>query len=137
MSKNISLSKLKKNIYNNKHLGDRGEEAAVKYLKNSNFIILQTNYKTKHGEIDIIAQDVKDYDCICFIEVKTRNSFKKGLPKESVIYSKQKKIINSAIVYLKKNQIIDKKIRFDVIEVNNTKKGFDINFIKHAFYSHQ
>ncbi len=48
-------------------LGQQGERAAISFLKTRGFTILETNYRTKPAEIDIIA---KDNDCICFIEVK-------------------------------------------------------------------
>ena len=55
-------------------LGRSGETAAVSFLQTLGFAILETNYKTKLTEIDIIA---KDKDFICFIEVKTRHSLRK------------------------------------------------------------
>jgi len=111
-------------------LGEQGERAAITFLKTREYTILETNYLTKSAEIDIIA---KDNDCICFIEVKTRRSIKKGLPRESVNYSKQKKIITGATFYLKKNRLMESKVRFDVIEIFEKNGNFDINLIKHAF----
>ncbi|CCK81514.1 YraN family protein [Desulfobacula toluolica] len=113
-----------------KILGHQGEAAAISFLQTLNFTILETNYQTKPAEIDIIA---KDNDHICFIEVKTRRSLKKGLPRESVTYSKQKKIILGACFYLKKTKQTNSRIRFDVVEVYKTKAGFEINLIKNAF----
>ncbi len=113
-----------------KKLGHRGETAAISFLQTKGFIILETNYQTKIAEIDIIA---KDQDRICFIEVKTRRSLKKGLPKESVTYSKQKKIILGASLYLKTTQQMNFKVRFDVVEVIEKKGQFNINLIKNAF----
>ncbi len=111
-------------------LVQQGERAAISFLKTRGFIILETNYRTKPAEIDIIA---KDNDCICFIEVKTRRSLKKGLPKESVNYSKQKKIITGAMFYLKANKLMESKVRFDVIEILEKNGNFTVNLIKHAF----
>lgn len=111
-------------------LGQNGETAAVSYLQTLGFLILETNYRTKPAEIDIIA---KDEDCICFIEVKTRRSTKKGLPKESVNYSKQQKIILGASLYLKEKKILNSKIRFDVVEAFEKDGQLNINLIKHAF----
>jgi len=113
-----------------KILGQRGETAAISFLQTRGFTILETNYRTKPAEIDIIA---KDKDFLCFIEVKTRRSLKKGLPKESVNYSKQKKIIMGATFYLKEKKQMNSRIRFDVIEVLEKKGCFDINLIKNAF----
>jgi len=115
---------------NRKNLGHQGETAAVSFLKAKGFTILETNYRTKPAEIDIIA---KDREFLCFIEVKTRRSLKKGLPRESVTFSKQKKIILGAAFYLKEKTIVDSRIRFDVIEVLEKKGTFDISIIKNAF----
>ncbi|MCP4670485.1 MAG: YraN family protein [Desulfobacula sp.] len=111
-------------------LGQQGEIAAISFLKARGFTILEVNYRTKPAEIDIIA---KDSNCICFIEVKTRRSLKKGLPRESVNYSKQKKIITGALFYLKEKQLINSRIRFDVVEVFEKDGDFSINLIQHAF----
>ncbi len=118
---------------NNKKLGQQGETAAISFLQAKGFVILETNYRTKPAEIDIIAND---NDCICFIEVKTRTSLKKGLPRESVNYSKQKKIITGSLFYLKEKNLMNSKIRFDVIEVLKNSNNFNINLIKHAFQAH-
>jgi len=116
-----------------KNLGHRGETAAISFVQTKGFTILETNYRTKIAEIDIIA---KDKDCICFIEVKTRRSVKKGLPKESITYSKQKKIILGATFYLKEKNQMNSKVRFDVIEVLENKGSFAINLIKNAFQAY-
>ncbi len=113
-----------------KHLGRLGETAAVAFLQGIGFKILETNYHTKLAEIDIIA---KEKSCICFIEVKTRRSLKKGLPKESVTCSKQKKIIQGALFYLKEKNQINSRVRFDVIEVLENNSRFNFNLIKNAF----
>lgn len=114
-------------------LGYQGEAQAVSSLEKLGFSILETNYRTSFCEIDIIA---KEDDTLCFIEVKTRSSLKKGLPKESVNYTKQKKIIQGAQFYLKAFKLNNIRVRFDVIEIYvNTEKGSapHINIIKNAF----
>ncbi len=111
-------------------LGQTGEKAAILFLKARGYSILETNYRTRHAEIDIIA---KQSDTLCFIEVKTRKSLKKGLPRESVTYSKQKKIILGATWYLKEKNCNDSKIRFDVIEVYQKNHSFNVHLIEHAF----
>ena len=95
-------------------LGKIGESAALSYLKTHGYRILQTNYRTRFAELDIIAEDGQT---LCFIEVKTRKSLRTGLPKESVTSAKQKKIIMGATSYLKKENRFDSLIRFDVAEV--------------------
>ena len=118
-------------MFFNKRLGDIGESLAVDYLKNKNYEIIQTNYKNKIGEIDIIA---KDNDIFVFIEVKTRSSLAFGLPKEAITRNKIYKIKNTAISYLKYKKLLDKvRVRFDCIEVLGDNLDSEINHIKNIF----
>ena len=107
-----------------KSLGWQGESSAL------GFKILENNFRSRAAEIDIIE---KDHETFCFIEVKPRRSVKKGLPKESVTPLKQNKIILGASFYLKKNKLLESKIRFDVIEVFEKDGQFEFNLIKNAF----
>lgn len=111
-------------------LGKLGEEAAVDFLKENGYKILIRNYKTKLGEVDIIAQDK---DTLCFIEVKTRNSLKYGLPCEAVSDSKQRQISKAALIFLKENNHLDKKARFDVVSVICSDNSEKMSLIKNAF----
>lgn len=111
-------------------LGKSGEEAAVDFLKENGYKILIRNYKTKLGEVDIIAQDK---DTLCFIEVKTRNSLKYGLPCEAVSDFKQRQISKAALSFLKENNHLDKKARFDVVSVICSGNSEKVSLIKNAF----
>ncbi len=113
-----------------KNLGARGEAVALSFLQAQGFNILETNYRSKVAEIDIIC---RDDNTLCFVEVKTRRSLKKGLPRESITYSKQKKIIMGASFYLKEKKLMNSRVRFDVVEVFEKNSRFDINLIKNAF----
>lgn len=115
---------------NNKERGMLGEKVAVNYLKKNNYNILEKNYKNKLGEIDIIAE--KD-DIIIFIEVKARTSNKFGFPYEAVDNRKRKKIINTALAYIKFKMLKEIQFRFDIIEVY-LNKPFKIKHIKNAFW---
>ena len=98
-----------------KAIGKIGECMAQKYLKSKGFNILNNNYSSRYGEIDIVA--TKD-ECLVFVEVKFRkeNSMVSGL--ESVDKRKQIKITKTALVYLSKfNKDVD--TRFDVIEITD------------------
>lgn len=106
-------------------LGLEKEKEALKFLKKNGYKILETNYTTPFGEIDIIAKDKKD---IVFIEVKYRQSSYSGTPQEAVNQKKQKKIIKSAILYIKRNDIKD-NIRFDIVALSPQKT----EIIKAAF----
>jgi putative endonuclease len=116
----------KKSLY----LGKAGEEAAVDLLRENGYKILVRNYKTGLGEIDIIADD---QDTICFVEVKTRQSDKFGLPNESVLPSKQRQISKVAISYLKENNLLKKKARFDVVSIIYAEDRPCLELIKDAF----
>ncbi len=119
-------------LFKTKTVGNLGERDAVKFLKKNRYKILEKNYTTKFGEIDIIAE--KD-GCICFVEVKTRSSEKFGEPRDAVNYNKQKKIISVANYYMLGKE--ECSIRFDVIEVRFSKeynKVMEIEHIENAFW---
>jgi len=96
-------------------LGRIGETEATEYLESLDYKILERNYKNKIGEIDIIA---RDGDTLVFVEVKTRSSNSFGYGREAVDFKKQNKIRMTATVYLKYKRLLDSKVRFDVIEIN-------------------
>lgn len=110
----------------NKIKGNKAESLAVNFLKQKGYIIVETNYKNKIGEIDIIA---KDKDRYVFIEVKYRATLKFGYPRETVTYQKQKRIKLIASVYLKSKYLLNVYTRFDVIEILADK----ITHIQNAF----
>jgi putative endonuclease len=112
------------------YLGKKGEEIAVGLLKENGYKILIRNYKTKLGEIDIIAFDK---DTICFIEVKTRQSDRFGLPSEAISGSKQRQISKVALMFLKEKGLLDKKARFDVVSILYSKDKPQVDLIKNAF----
>lgn len=118
---------------NTKRIGDYGEEYAAKYLDKHGYRIVNRNYRCKNCEIDIIAYDG---DCLCFIEVKTRNRQDYGLACEAVNYRKQQKIIRGALFYITVNNI-SAPVRFDVVEVylnsSHLLASKRINIIKNAF----
>lgn len=92
---------------NNREIGDKYEEKAVKLLISRGYKILERNYRVKAGEIDIIA---KFEDTIVFIEVKYRKTLKYGYGLEAVDYRKIRRIL-----YLTLNKKLSSKIRFDCI----------------------
>ena len=116
----------------NKDIGALGEQISENFLKNLGYKILEVNFRCKCGEIDIIALD-NGY--ICFIEVKTRYGTNFGIPAESVIFSKQKKIYKTAQVYILYKNITNFNFRFDVMEVtlNGDNNDFIVNHIHDAF----
>ena len=110
----------------NKINGDKGEILSSQNLTKKGYKILETNFKNKIGEIDIIA--FKN-GCYVFIEVKKRETKLFGRPCEAVDYKKQQKIRKVALSYLKFKKLLDVECRFDVIEI----LGDDINHIENCF----
>lgn len=110
-----------------KEMGNLGEEIASKYLNENGYQILERNFYTRHGELDIIA---KQNDEIAFIEVKTRSNHSYGNPREAVTPIKQKHMYQAAKYYLYKTKQENAFTRFDVVEVYVSKEKIKINHIK-------
>ncbi len=109
-------------------IGKNGEEQAVSFLKNLGYQILALNWRFKHLEIDIIAQDGKE---LVIAEVKTRASDFFGTPESFVDKGKQNKLIKAAHEYIIQNNI-DLEVRFDIVSVTTSTKK--VHHIKNAFY---
>ena len=110
--------------------GSFGEDITAKFLVKKKYKILEKNYSTKLGEIDIIAVNKSN---IIFVEVKTRGKNSLSYPSEAVTKSKQKKIIKTASLYLMHNPS-KLQPRFDVSEVYISEdKSYKINYIENAF----
>jgi len=107
-----------------------GEEKAVDFLKANGYKIIKQNYKTKFGEIDIIA---KEKDTLVFLEVKTRRTDTFGEPETAVDRFKQGQISKTALCYLKENNLLDEKARFDIVAIRYIDQAPQINLIKNAF----
>lgn len=124
-----------------REIGRFGEQVVCDYLKRKNCLILERNYFTRHGEIDIIAEDDTH---LLFIEVKTRSETaalrRYGRPANAVNQAKWQHIISAANVYIKSHHRT-KPFRLDVAEVyltkfidNNTEIfSTRINYIKSAY----
>lgn len=113
---------------NNRETGSSKELIAANYLKEKGYSIVDTNFRVRQGEIDIIA---KDKETIVFVEVKYRNNTGSGHPLEAVGVAKQKKICKCAMFYINKYKIpIDLvSVRFDVVGILKDK----ITHIENAF----
>ena len=111
-----------------RNLGSVAEEAAVLFLEEKGVRILERNFRSYHGEIDIIAMEEQ---CILVVEVKMRSSRECGVPAEAVNLRKQKRICYTFNYYRMKKQIAENTaVRFDVLEVDRT---FQCHWIKNAF----
>lgn len=113
-----------------KTLGARGEEIAVAYLKKQKYRIIETNFRCRCGEVDIIARDGKT---LVFVEVKTRRTASYGLPQLAVTPFKQRQISKAALTYLSKNRLMEETARFDVVSVFLLDTSPTVDHIKNAF----
>ena len=96
-------------------LGILGEAKALQFLERQGFVIVGANYKTKLGEIDIIAIKGKTYH---FIEVKTRRGTQFGLGCEAISKKKQLHIKRTAMIYVSdmyQNNVDWDELSFDFI----------------------
>lgn len=114
-------------------IGALGEEHAAKYLQRHGYRVETRNYRTRRGEVDIIAESRK---YLAFVEVKTRRKGSLGTPAEAVDAHKQRRIILAAMEFLQENPTALQP-RFDVIEVFVTNeehpKVLSCNHIENAF----
>ncbi|HEX3357293.1 MAG TPA: YraN family protein [Tepidisphaeraceae bacterium] len=94
-------------------LGERGENVAAKYLRNQGYKILERNFRTAVGEVDIIARDKKT---LVFVEVKTR-AYDDPTPEEQVNTIKQHQLTKAAKMYLMRFGQPQPPSRFDVVAV--------------------
>lgn len=118
-------------MYKSHEVGKLGEKLAAKYLEQSNYKIIKQNFRCKQGEIDIIAMDNEKVEKdLVFVEVKTRTSLKFGTPAEAVDENKRKHILKTAKYFLYYNNIKEKSVRFDTIEVFLNNNKYKINHIK-------
>jgi putative endonuclease len=113
------------------NLGLQGETFVANFLKNRGFLILATNFKSRFGEIDIIAQKG---EVVAFVEVKSRKTYYFPIS-QAVTYGKQKKIIKTAKYYILTHNITNKACQFDVATVlYNNHDTPQIDYIENAFY---
>ena len=110
-------------------LGKEGEARAVAFLKKKGYHILEKNYRTVFGEVDIIA---KDKEVVVFIEVKTRSDDLFGHPFEAVNERKREKMRKVALCFMKKLRQ-EVPARFDVLSINMEDGPGCIRHIRDAF----
>jgi putative endonuclease len=99
-----------------KLLGAWGEQQAEVYLINHGLIIIDKNFRTRAGEVDIIA---REEDELIFVEVKTRTNSEFGFPEEAVTETKLEHLIEAAEAYLEKQAVLP-PWRVDVLAVIGT-----------------
>lgn len=109
-------------------LGEDGEMAAVRFLADKGYRIIERNWREAHHEVDIIAMD---RDEIVFVEVKARTGIVFGRPEDAISARKINMLIRAADCYLRMHRI-DNDARFDVIAMSSGPQPY-IKHYENAF----
>jgi uncharacterized protein (TIGR00252 family) len=116
-----------------REVGRKGEGAAVRFLESLGFEILETNYRWKRAEVDVIA---REGERIVFVEVKTRTGDSFGGPESAVDLRKQRQIGRVAAHYLQARGLEDRDCRFDVLGLRPVPgpEEFTVDHLRDAFW---
>ncbi len=110
-----------------KKIGEIGEGLAADYLESKGYCILDRNFSSRFGEIDLVA-DCED--CLVFVEVKTRTTDTFGMPEDSITKSKLMKIESAGLMWLQTHPGVTEDWRVDVISIILDSKG-DLKDLQH------
>lgn len=111
-------------------LGALGERHAARFLRARGLRLLEGNYRTTFGEIDLIA---RDGDTLVFVEVRTRAGDSDAItPLDSVNPEKQRRLVRLARAYLRRRRLAELPCRFDVVEVLATPTGAILDLRHHV-----
>jgi putative endonuclease len=115
-------------------LGREGEEVAARFLEQQGIKIIEKNFRSHQGEVDIVARDEK---YLVFVEVKYYSFRSFSVPLYAVRRNKKDSIIHAARLYLHKHKQYDEPCRFDVVAIYKNRIGQTIvEHIKNAFGVH-
>lgn len=95
-------------------LGSRGEVLAWNFLRKNGYTLVEKNFRTRFGEIDVVT---KRGEYWVFVEIKTRRNANFGFPEEAVDRKKQRRLTSAAEAFLEKRHLGDPPVRFDVLTV--------------------
>lgn len=114
-------------------LGRAGEDYAAEWLISRNWQILDRNWRSRYGELDLVALDPNRE--IVFVEVKTRRTMHQGSPQEAVHAHKQANLRRAAMDWLliDDHYVAHRGTRFDVIAIMMTPSGPQVTHIPGAF----
>jgi putative endonuclease len=110
--------------------GRAAEDAALAHLKRQGLKLVTRNYRTPHGEIDLIMQEAR---VLVFVEVRFRRHQRFGSPAETVGYDKQRKLRASAEHYLQAGGDSNRPCRFDIVSVSGGSTAPTIDWLTNAF----
>ena len=111
-------------------LGKRGEDAACAELEKRGYVIVDRRFRTRCGELDIVA---RDGGVLVFIEVRTRSGSNFGTPFESVTWKKRQRLSQMAASYLCVKRLAGATCRFDVVSMLEERGAQTIELVRGAF----
>jgi putative endonuclease len=111
-------------------LGREGEQLVCRELERRGYAVLARRYRTRHGELDIVA---RHRGTIVFVEVKTRRDRNFGDPADKVTWQKQRRLVAMAADYLARQGLEERPCRFDVAAVEAGASGTEITVFEDAF----
>ncbi len=112
-------------------VGRAGEDQAARYLEQQGCTILARNFRTRHGEIDLIAQD---RGVLLFVEIKTCSSDAFGRPESWVTPRKQRRIAGAALAWIHQHHCENQDCRFDVIAIDLRQGEGGLQHLRNAFW---
>jgi putative endonuclease len=112
-------------------VGREGEARAARYLQELGYEIIQRNFRTRRGEIDLIARDGK---VLVFVEIKTCSSDSFGRPETWVTPLKQRRIAGAALTWIHQNHCENEDCRFDVVAIDLRRTAGGLEHIRNAFW---
>jgi len=107
--------------------GIKGEEIALGYLKKNGFKLLEQNWRTRRGEVDLITEKDKG---LYFVEVKFRRTLGFGRGEEAVNLSKQKKMALAALDYIQKKVAHQRAIHFAALVIDGSQDPQRVEWIE-------
>lgn len=111
-------------------LGKRGEDLACDELRRLGYTILDRRFRTRGGELDVVA---RDGDVVVFVEVKARSDRRFGSPFEAITWRKRQRLSAMATSYLCLKRLVGVACRFDVVSVIERRSGPAIEVVRNAF----
>ena len=131
MSQLSLFAKLSKKLTSRKKSGNDAEQQACKHLQSKGLSLLEKNFSTKAGEVDLIMRDTRSSsEMLVFVEVRYRKNTDFGGAAASVTPKKQQRIIKAALAYQQKHAP-QSSMRFDVVAIEGDNR--ELNWIENAF----
>ncbi len=106
--------------FSRKEIGQEGEKLALQWLKKQGYKVLERNWRTRSGEVDLIAEKAKS---LFFIEVKFRQNKSYGSAWETIHAAKQKRLVKASLNFLQKKQLFSSEIKMAALIIERNQEN--------------